>query len=322
MRRGDLWLGTVVHRDDAGTVAICETVIEGAGLAMEIGRLRVEVRRRLAEVEGSRTRIVTAAWRSAGGSSATSTTERNSGWSRSGWICAICRTSSTPGRPCRTSWTTRCGELAEAIRELRALAQGVRPSALDAGLAAALRELAAQNAGADGDGGRASGSPTRSRRRPTSSSARRSPTRVKHGVRAGSSATARPGQRSSSWSPSPTTKWRAVALPGRGLAGIGDRLAALGRHSGSPARQWRDEGLGGAAMRVVDRRGPGPVAGRPRAPVRGGWARRRRPGRPTGRPSGGEVDHRPDLVVVDIRMPPRFTDEGIQAAAWIRRAPS
>jgi DNA-binding NarL/FixJ family response regulator len=30
------------------------------------------------------------------------------------------------------------------------------------------------------------------------------------------------------------------------------------------------------------------------------------------------ADHQPDLVVVDIRMPPTFTDEGIQAARWIR----
>jgi DNA-binding NarL/FixJ family response regulator len=29
-------------------------------------------------------------------------------------------------------------------------------------------------------------------------------------------------------------------------------------------------------------------------------------------------EHQPDLVVVDIRMPPTFTDEGIQAAQWIR----
>ena len=29
-------------------------------------------------------------------------------------------------------------------------------------------------------------------------------------------------------------------------------------------------------------------------------------------------EHQPDLAVVDIRMPPTFTDEGIQAAQWIR----
>jgi DNA-binding NarL/FixJ family response regulator len=30
--------------------------------------------------------------------------------------------------------------------------------------------------------------------------------------------------------------------------------------------------------------------------------------------------HKPDLAVVDIRMPPTFTDEGIGAARWIRAA--
>jgi DNA-binding NarL/FixJ family response regulator len=31
-------------------------------------------------------------------------------------------------------------------------------------------------------------------------------------------------------------------------------------------------------------------------------------------------EHEPDLVVVDIRMPPSFTNEGIRAAGWIRDA--
>jgi DNA-binding NarL/FixJ family response regulator len=31
-------------------------------------------------------------------------------------------------------------------------------------------------------------------------------------------------------------------------------------------------------------------------------------------------EHEPDLAVVDIRMPPSFTDEGIRAASWIRDA--
>jgi DNA-binding NarL/FixJ family response regulator len=30
-------------------------------------------------------------------------------------------------------------------------------------------------------------------------------------------------------------------------------------------------------------------------------------------------EHQPDLAVVDIRMPPTFTDEGVQAAQWIRK---
>ena len=35
---------------------------------------------------------------------------------------------------------------------------------------------------------------------------------------------------------------------------------------------------------------------------------------------GAISEHRPDLAVVDIRMPPTFTDEGIRAARWIRDA--
>ena len=31
------------------------------------------------------------------------------------------------------------------------------------------------------------------------------------------------------------------------------------------------------------------------------------------------ADHRPDLVITDIRMPPTFTDEGLQAAVTLRR---
>lgn len=31
-------------------------------------------------------------------------------------------------------------------------------------------------------------------------------------------------------------------------------------------------------------------------------------------------EHEPDLAVVDVRMPPSFTDEGIVAARWIREA--
>jgi DNA-binding NarL/FixJ family response regulator len=31
-------------------------------------------------------------------------------------------------------------------------------------------------------------------------------------------------------------------------------------------------------------------------------------------------EHEPDLAVVDVRMPPSFTDEGIRAAHWIRAA--
>lgn len=35
---------------------------------------------------------------------------------------------------------------------------------------------------------------------------------------------------------------------------------------------------------------------------------------------GAVSEHKPDLAVVDVRMPPSFTDEGIRAARWIRDA--
>ena len=35
---------------------------------------------------------------------------------------------------------------------------------------------------------------------------------------------------------------------------------------------------------------------------------------------GAVSEHEPDLAIVDVRMPPSFTDEGIRAAQWIRDA--
>jgi len=35
---------------------------------------------------------------------------------------------------------------------------------------------------------------------------------------------------------------------------------------------------------------------------------------------GAVSEHEPDLAVVDVRMPPSFTDEGMRAARWIRDA--
>src|SRR4029079_19164534 len=61
VRRGDLPLATVVHADRAAVRAELAHLLVRAGLAVEIARLRVEVRWQLAEVERSRARIVSAA---------------------------------------------------------------------------------------------------------------------------------------------------------------------------------------------------------------------------------------------------------------------
>ena len=61
VRRGELLLGTVVHDPSlAEGPSLLDELILRAGLAIEIARLRVEVRRQLAEVEASRARIVSA----------------------------------------------------------------------------------------------------------------------------------------------------------------------------------------------------------------------------------------------------------------------
>ena len=81
------------------------------------GRLHVEVRRQLAEVEDSRARIVTAGNEERAGSSVTCTTAPSSGWSRSAWRCAT-RRSSSRRRPRRAHADARraVGELASRSR--------------------------------------------------------------------------------------------------------------------------------------------------------------------------------------------------------------
>ena len=70
----------MLAEDEEGVLA---TAVEGAGLAIEIARLQVELRGQLDEVDASRARIVAAADEERRRSSATSTTAPSSGWSRS-----------------------------------------------------------------------------------------------------------------------------------------------------------------------------------------------------------------------------------------------
>jgi signal transduction histidine kinase len=148
VRRGDLLLGIVLH-DPAleERPGLLEDVIVRAGLAIEIARLRVEVRRQLAEVEQSRARIVAA------------TDEERRRLERDLHDGAQQRLVSIgldlrhlqhqlDGGLTEASATLDLvvASLAEAIDELRELARGVRPSALDDGLAPALHELASRAA--------------------------------------------------------------------------------------------------------------------------------------------------------------------------------
>jgi signal transduction histidine kinase len=119
-------------------------MVEAGGLAIEIARLRVELRRQLDEVEASRARIVTAA------NQERRRIERDLHDGAQQRLVSIGLAlrhaqhelgASTPARAAHTL-EDALAEVAVAINELRELARGLPPSELDAGLGPALRELA------------------------------------------------------------------------------------------------------------------------------------------------------------------------------------
>ena len=123
-----LQLGTVVHNSALGERPdLLESVIGAAGLAIEIARLRVEVRRRLAEVEDSRARIVTAGYEER------RRLERDLHDGAQQRLVSIgLALRHIQGRlptpsPESDQLNATVGEVADAIEELRELARGVRP---------------------------------------------------------------------------------------------------------------------------------------------------------------------------------------------------
>ena len=120
------------------------TLVETGGLAIEIARLRVELRRQLAEVQASRARIVAA------GNAERRRIERDLHDGAQQRLVSIglrlrhAQHQLGTGEPARADETINRAviELATAIDELRELAHGLPPAQLDAGLDPALRELA------------------------------------------------------------------------------------------------------------------------------------------------------------------------------------
>ena len=140
-------VGVVLHSPPSvERPGLLDEVVADAGLAIEIARLRVELRRQLEEVEASRGRIVSAGY------------EERRRIERDLHDGAQARLVSV-GLALRhaqheldaTSDTATVAldgavdEVALAIEELRDLARGVRPAQLDDGLAPALRELAGRS---------------------------------------------------------------------------------------------------------------------------------------------------------------------------------
>ncbi len=144
--RAGVPLGMVVHHVvDEERPGLLQEVVEAAGLAIEIARLRVELRRQLEEVQASRARIVSAGYEER------RRIERDlhdGAQQRLVSIGLALRHAQHELGSAKHNASqiidATVDEIDIALEELRELARGVRPSQLDHGLAAALRELAAR----------------------------------------------------------------------------------------------------------------------------------------------------------------------------------
>jgi signal transduction histidine kinase len=124
---------------------VLESVIEAAGLAIEIARLRVEVRRQLAEVEESRERIVTVGYEERRRLERDLHDGAQQRLVSIGLALRHLQGRLPPDSPDSSALDGAVAELARGIQELRELARGVRPAGLDDGLGHALRELASRS---------------------------------------------------------------------------------------------------------------------------------------------------------------------------------
>ena len=146
VRRGDVPLGAVLHDPALNEHPdVLESVVNAAGLAIEIARLGTELRRRLAEVQDSRARIVTAGYEER------RRLERDLHDGAQQRLVSIGLSIrhvqgrvGDAGGEITAQLDETVTEVTRAIEELRELARGVRPACLDDGLGPALRELAAR----------------------------------------------------------------------------------------------------------------------------------------------------------------------------------
>ena len=147
IERAGTQLGVVLHDPTAAQHPdLLRRVVEAAGLAIEIARLRTELRRQLDEVAASRAHIVAA------GDAERRRIERNLHDGAQQRLVSIglalrhAQHELAPGAAARETLDGALAEIGDAIGELRELARGLRPPQLDAGLAPALQELASRAA--------------------------------------------------------------------------------------------------------------------------------------------------------------------------------
>jgi len=147
VRRGGMTLGEVVwspHSD--ADRALLPSVLEAASIAIEMARLRVELRQSLDEVDESRARIAAVA------DDERRRLERDLHDGAQQRLVSIGLTlrhaqHELAGHPeeARRTLDGAVVQISAAIEELRALAHGLRPALLQAGLGPALRELATRS---------------------------------------------------------------------------------------------------------------------------------------------------------------------------------
>jgi len=147
IERAGTRLGMVLHDPAAQERPdLLPRVVAAAGLAMEIARLRAELRRQLDEVAASRARIVAA------GDTERQRIERNLHDGAQQRLVSIglalrhAQHELGPEAAVRQTLEGALTEIGDAIGELRELARGLRPPQLDDGLAPALQELASRAA--------------------------------------------------------------------------------------------------------------------------------------------------------------------------------
>ena len=192
---------------------------------------------------------------SAGGSSATSTTAHSSGSWRSRCSCGSSAPTSAAIPPARRQLATAASdELARSLEELRELARGIHPAALDHGLASALESLAGRSAvitavTCDAPGARTGGRRARRLLRGLRGAGQRR--QVRRGDHRLGAPVARPAAASRSRSPTTASAARtrragpaSTAWPTASPRSAGSCVVTSPRGRG-------DRGRGGAAMRVV-----------------------------------------------------------------------
>jgi len=143
VRSGAQQLGVVLHAH-SDRPALLRAVLETLGLAVEIARLRVEVRRQLARVRDSRARIVAATY------AERRRIERNLHDGAQQRLVSVGLTLRHVQHRLHVTDEDAAlldgavAEVGAAIDELRELARGLGPAVLDHGLATALADLAAR----------------------------------------------------------------------------------------------------------------------------------------------------------------------------------